>query len=123
MCLHGQSYKDWPKRPSDHQLQEAQKKTVIGPSLLRWRQSVSLHTWHHQGPHKPSSCTTFLLNSPWGRTATGQKTVLRLCTQGSFGRVQLFATLWTVSCQGSLSGGSTGKNNGVCWPILVAVPF
>ena len=23
--------KDWPKRPSDHQLQEARKKTLMGP--------------------------------------------------------------------------------------------
>ena len=28
-CLNGQSYgEDWPKRPSDHQLQEARKKTA-----------------------------------------------------------------------------------------------
>jgi len=26
-----------------------------------------------QGPHKPSSCTTFMLNSHWCRAATGQK--------------------------------------------------
>ena len=65
--------KDWPERPADRQLQEPQKKTVIGPWLLRWRQSVSLHTWHHQGPCKPSSCAPFTLNSHWGRAAIGQK--------------------------------------------------
>ena len=32
------------------------------------------------------------------------KKVLRLCTQGRFCRVQLFVTLWTVTCQASLSG-------------------
>ena len=95
--------KYWPKRPSDHQLQEAQKKTRIGPKLLHWRQSVSLHTWHRQGPHKPSSWATFTLNSHWGRAATGKK-VLHLCVQDHFGRVQLFAALWTVACLASLSG-------------------
>ena len=30
------------------------------------------HTWHHRGPHKPSSCATFTLNSQWGRAATGK---------------------------------------------------
>ena len=34
---------------------------------------MSLHTWLHQGPHKPSSCTTFMLNSHLGRAATGEK--------------------------------------------------
>ena len=34
---------------------------------------MSLHTWCHQGPCKPSSCATFTLNSYWGRAATGKK--------------------------------------------------
>ena len=41
---------------------------------------MSLHTWCRQGPRKPSSCATFMLNSHWGRAATGKK-VLRLCVQ------------------------------------------
>ena len=45
---------------------------------------MSLHTWRRQGPHKPSSCTIFILNSYWGRAATGKKKVLCLCTQGCF---------------------------------------
>ena len=24
---------------------------------------MSLHTWHRQGPHKPSCCATYMLNS------------------------------------------------------------
>ena len=47
---------------------------------------MSLHTWSHQGPCKPSSCTTFMLNSHWGRAATGKRNLasmhagsLRLC--------------------------------------------
>ena len=65
--------KDWQKRPSDHQLQEAWKKTLIGPELPGWRQS--LHTWCRQGPRKPSSCATFTLNCYWGRAATGKKSL------------------------------------------------
>ena len=29
-----------------------------------------------QGPHKPSSCATFTLNSHWGRAATGKKSLV-----------------------------------------------
>ena len=34
---------------------------------------MSLHPWCHQGPHKPGSCATFMLNSHWGRASTGKK--------------------------------------------------
>ena len=120
--------KDWPKRPSDGQLQEAWKKTPTGPYPLRQTQSVTQHTWHHQGPRKPSSCATFTLNPLGGRAATGKKKKQKqkawhLCMQGHLSCVQLFATLWTVACQGSLSGGSPGKNTGVYGPILVAMAF
>ena len=50
---------------------------------------MSLHTWHHQGPHKPSSCATFTLNSHWGRAATGKKSLSSRCT----GSLQLCLTL------------------------------
>ena len=82
-----------------------------------------LHTRCHQGPRKPSSCTTFTLSSHWGRAATGKK-VLHLYTQGHFGRVSLCDP---VNC--GLPGfsvrerGSPGKNTGAYWPILVAIPF
>ena len=86
--------KDWPKRPSNHQLQEAGKKTLIRPQLLRWRQSMSLHTWCHQGPCKPSSCANFMLNPQWSRATTGKKKkLLCLCAQGHFTGVHRFATL------------------------------
>ena len=45
---------------------------------------MSLHTWHHQGPCKPSSCANFMLNPHWGRADTG-KNVLPLYTQGHLG--------------------------------------
>ena len=34
---------------------------------------MSLHLWCCQGPHKPGSCANFMLNSHWGRAATGKK--------------------------------------------------
>ena len=34
---------------------------------------MSLHIWCLQGPCDPSSCATFMLNTYWGRTATGKK--------------------------------------------------
>ena len=53
---------------------------------------MSLHTLHHQGPHKPSSYAPFTLNSHWGKAATGKK-ISHLCAQGHFSHVQLFVTL------------------------------
>ena len=40
---------------------------------------MSLHTWHCQDPHKPSSYATFMHNSHWGRAATGKKSLLSMC--------------------------------------------
>ena len=74
---------------------------------------MSLHTWRRQDPCDPGSCATFTLNPPWGRAATGKKSCV--CTQGCFGHVQLFATLWTVACQASLSGGFSRQEY---WSIL-----
>ena len=95
-------WRDWPKRRFDCQLQEAHKKTLIGPQLPQWRQSVSLHTWCHQGPHKPSSCSTFTLNSHWGRAATGKKCLASMHA----GLLWLCPTLCNlvdcVACQPSL---------------------
>ena len=83
---------------------------------------MSVHTWHCQGSHKPSSCATFTLNPHWAKLPQA-KTVLGLHMQGCFGSVQLFATLWIVACQDSLSGGSTGKNAGAYCPVLVTIPY
>ena len=92
--------------------------------FLLQRQSVFLHTWHHQGPCKPSSCATFKLNSHWGRAATGKK---RLAGKHA-GSLRLVYNslqpcgLWPARllCQG---GVSPAKNTGAYWPILVAIPF
>ena len=85
---------------------------------------MSLHTWHHQDPHKPSSCATFMLDPHWGRAATGKIKVLHLCIQGRFSRVHLFTTLYCGLPGFSVrEGGSPGKNTGGYWPILAAIPF
>ena len=53
---------------------------------------MSLNICRLWGPCKSSSCADFMLNSHWGRAATGKK-VLRLHPQGHFSHVQLFAAL------------------------------
>ena len=63
---------------------------------------MSRHTWHHQGPHKPSSCATVRLNSHWSRAATGKKSLVPL-QQGHFSSVRLCDSQ-TVACQASPSG-------------------
>ena len=74
----------------------------MGLKLLWQRQSVSLHTWRYQGPHKSSSYATFMLNTGCGRAATGQKSLVSL--DSHFSSVQLLVTLQTVAWQASLSG-------------------
>ena len=65
---------------------------------------MSLHTLHHHGPCKPSSCATFALNSPGGRAATGQNNIYWVYAHRVASAVsRLFATLQTVACQASLS--------------------
>ena len=68
----GTMEKDWPKRPSDRQLQKAWKKTdkALRPAaeaVLILAQLVP------PGSCKPSICTIFTLNSHWGRDATGKR--------------------------------------------------
>ena len=121
-CLNG-----WrlAKRPSDRQLQDTQKNTLIGPSLLRQRQSMSLNAWCPQSPCRPSSCTMFTSTLTGGNTffaATGKKP-LHLCTQGHFSCVWLcdFADCGLPGFS-VRDGGSLGKNTGAYWKILVAIP-
>ena len=84
---------------------------------------MSLHTWHRQGPHKPSSCATFTLNSHWGRAATVKKILAPMHAR----LLWLCPTLCDpVDCGlpgFSVRGYSPGKSTGVYWPILVAIPF
>ena len=81
---------------------------------------MSLHTQCRQGPCKPSSYTTFTLNSHWGRAATGKISLASMRT----GSLQLCLTLCDTVDYGLpgfsvREGGSPGKNTGAYWPILV----
>ena len=86
---------------------------------------MSLHTWCHQGPSKPSSCVTFTINSHWGRAATGKKKIVPMYTESL--RWYLFGDSLQpcrLACQASVSTGvSPSKNTVAYWPILVAIPF
>ena len=81
-------------------------------------------TWFCQGPCKPSSYAIFMLNSPWGRAATGKEKscvyVFRVPLVVS-NSLQL-CRRWPARllCQGR---GSPGKNTGAYWPILVSILF
>ena len=120
----GAKVKDWPKRPSNHQLQEAQKKDsdrAITPV------AEAVHVPAHlvlQGLRKPSSCAAFTFNSNWGRAAAGKK-VLYLHTQGHFGSVPTLCDPVDCGLPGFSvrEGGSLGKNTGADGLILVAIPF
>ena len=115
--------KDWPKRPSDHQLQGAWKKTdrAITPAV------EAVHVPEHLvllGPHNSSSCATFTLNSYWGRAVTGKKSLASMHK----GLLRSCPTLChSVDCGlpgfSVREGYSPGKNAGAYWPIPVAIPF
>ena len=88
---------------------------------------MSLHTWRRQGPCKPSSCTTLTLSFHWGRAATDKKKNFKSCVYAC--RVTSVLSdslrpyrLWPARllCQ---RRGTPGKNTGVYWPVLVAIPF
>ena len=51
------------------------------------------------------------------------KEVLRLGTQGPFGRVQLFATPWPVACQSSVREGLSRKEHWSVLASILATPF
>ena len=78
--------KDWAKSPSDHQLQEAQKKDsdrAINPV------AEAVHVRAHLVPPGYHLHAQLSL----GKSCHRQKNVLCLCMLGHFGSVQLFATL------------------------------
>ena len=78
---------------------------------------MSLHFWCHQGPHKPSNCATFTLNSQQGRAATGKNSLMSmragllwssptlydpvdrlLCQGGGFSRQEYWSELASTGC-------------------------
>ena len=111
-----------PKQPSDCQLQEAGKKTLIGPQLLQRRQSASLHT------ARPGSLQAKQLHHLHTQLSLGQSCHRQNKSCIYAHRITSVVSnclhprrLWSASlfCQ----GGSPDKNTGVYWPILVAIPF
>ena len=112
--------KDQPKRPSDRQLQKARKKTdramtpavevvrvpahLVLPGSLQAKQLFHLHTQLSLGQscRRQKSLTSMLTVSLWS--------CLTLQPCG----------LWPARL---VRDGSPGKNTGVYWPILVAIPF
>ena len=100
----GATEKDWPRRPSDCQLQDNWKKTdraitpaeeeVSVPGQLAPRGSLQAKQLHYL--HTQLSL---------GQSCHREKNILHLCVKGRFGRFWLFVTLWTVSCQASRSEG------------------
>ena len=133
-CLTGQSYGERRQRPSNCQLQEAktnkqtkkQKNTHSDRALTPASEAVHVpaHLALPGSCHKPSSCTTFMLNSHQGRAATGKKRCLASMCAGSLWSCSTLCDL--VDC--GLPGfsvreeGFPDKNTGVYWPILLAMP-
>ena len=83
---------------------------------------MSLHTWHHHSPRKPSSCATSRSTLTGAELLQAKKSFIYVS------RVALVVSnslrpcrLWPARllCQGD----SLGKNTGAYWPILVAIPF
>ena len=65
---------------------------------------MSLHTLCRRVPASQAAATPSCSTLTGAELPQAKKKILRLCTQGRFGHVQLFVTLWTVACQASLSG-------------------
>ena len=112
------------KRPSDRQLQETQTKTLIEPTIpaleavcvparLASPGSPQVKQMHHlrsqlslwQSCHRQKSLESMHAGSLWS--------CLTLCDPVDCGLPGFPVR----------EGGSPGKNTGVCWPILVAIPF
>ena len=78
---------------------------------------MSLHTWDHQGPRKPSSCATFTFDPHWGRAATG-KTSLASMHAGS---LQSCSSLCNpVLCPARLLCQGGGLSRQEYWSVLAS---
>ena len=117
--------KYWPKTPSDHQLQEAEKKTdwAITPAVEAVR--VPAHLVPPGSPQAKQLCHLHVQPSLGQSCHRGKKK--KSCIYAH--RVALVMSdplqpceMWPARhlCQ---RGGSPGKNTGVYWPILVAIPI
>ena len=115
--MDGAREKDWPKRPSGSQLQEAWEKTLIGPWLLRWGSPGPCILGAARVPTSQAA-VPYSLSTVSGTEFPQEKKVLLLCSQGHCGHFQLLATLSTVTCQTSLSGGFSKKEY---WGVLANI--
>ena len=122
----GATEKDWPKRPSDRQLQEAQKKTdgAMTPAAEAVRVPAHLAS--------PGSLKAQQLGHLHAQLSLGQschrqkKSCVCACRCRVTSVVSDPATLYTVAWHARLlcqTGSSPGKHTGAYWPILVAIPF
>ena len=112
----GDTEKDWSERPSDHQLQEAWKKTLIGPWLLLQRQSMSCTLGATSVSASKAAAHAQLSR---GQSCHRQK---KSCAYAHWVTSVVFdylrpCGLWPARllCQGR--GASPGKNTGAYWPI------
>ena len=109
--MEGDAEKDWPKRPSDRQLQRGSKKDS-DRAITPVAEAVRVPTG--QAAASPSH---------WGRAATGKK---KSCTCAY--RVTSGVSDFCYSVDSGLpgfsvrEGGSPGYTRAY-WPILVAIPF
>ena len=121
-CTGGAMERDWPKRPSDRQLQ-GQKKTERAVSPVAEAGHVPTHVVPPGLPEaKPLSHLHAQLSL--GRAATGKNSLASMCA----GPLRLRLDSWDpVDCGlpgfSVREGGSPGKKSGAYWPILVAIPF
>ena len=115
--------KDWPKRPSDHHLQEAQKDSDRVITSVAEAVCVPAHLVPPGYPQAKQLGHLHALNSHWGRAATGKK---KSCTCAY--RVTSGVSDFCYSVDSGLpgfsvrEGGSPGYTRAY-WPILVAIPF
>ena len=84
---------------------------------------MSLHTWCGQGSPKPSSCAIFTVNSHWAELPLAKKPCVYVSRITSVVSNALRPCTLCLPGFSVREGGSPGKNSGVYWPILVAIPF
>ena len=117
--------KDWPKRASDRQLQEARKKDfdrAITPA------AEAVRVPEHFAP--PGFLQAEQLHQLHAQLSLGQschrqkkKKILGLCAQGRFSPTLCNPVDCGLPGFSVRDGGAPGKNTGAYWSILVAIPF
>ena len=116
--------RDWPKRPSDHQLQEACKKDS-DRAITPGAEAVHVPAYLVPlGSLQASSCFTFTPNSHWGRDAHSKNCLASMHA----GSLRVCLTLCDpVDCvlPGFCvrEGASPGKKTGAYCALLVVIPF